>query len=53
MAKVAVSTEFESRMRTQCEKIVEYRQTVLEKENRLLSLDQAAKEWIELYADSF
>lgn len=44
---------FLARMQAQCEAIEAYRLNVMRRENRTLSLDQAAREWIERYAQSF
>lgn len=47
------STEFALRLVEQACYINEYRKEVEEKENRKLTPDEAAKEWVEKYADSF
>ena len=44
---------FLSRMQAQCAAIEAYRLNVMRRENRAISLDQAAREWIEQYAQSF
>ena len=44
---------FQSRMEAQCKQIDQYRLRVIQGEGRDLSQDQAALEWIDLYADSF
>lgn len=44
---------FLARMQAQCEQIEAYRLDVLRRERRELSLDQAAREWIARYAESF
>jgi len=44
---------FQSRMEDQCKQIDQYRLRVMQGEGRQLSQDQAALEWIALYADSF
>jgi hypothetical protein len=44
---------FQARMEAQCEEIERYRLLVLREEGRELSLEQAALEWIEGYADTF
>ncbi|MFV8819351.1 hypothetical protein [Haliea sp. E17] len=44
---------FLARMRAQCEQIEAYRLNVLRREGRKLTLDQAAREWIERYAQDF
>jgi len=40
-------------MDAQCEEIEKYRSMVFRDEHRQLSLEQAAKEWIESYAEYF
>ena len=40
-------------MDAQCEEIEKYRSAVFRDERRQLSLEQAAKEWIEKYAQYF
>ena len=44
---------FRLRMLNQCRQIGEYRQRVLKETGRLLTLDEAALEWIERYASTF
>ena len=44
---------FQSRMEAQCKQIDQYRLRVKQGEGRQLSQDQAALEWIDLYADTF
>ena len=44
---------FRARMDAQCEEIEKYRSAVFRDERRQLSLEQAAKEWIEKYAEYF
>ncbi len=44
---------FRLRMLSQCRLIGEYRQAVLKETGRLLTLDEAALEWIERYAATF
>ena len=44
---------FRARMDAQCEEIEKYRSAVFRDERRQLSLEQAAKEWIEKYAQYF
>lgn len=44
---------FRLRMELQCHRIRQYRQSMLRECGRLLSLDEAALEWIERYADTF
>ena len=44
---------FRLRMLNQCRQIGEYRQAVLKETGRLLTLDEAALEWIERYAATF
>jgi hypothetical protein len=44
---------FLGRMEAQCNEIRKYRQRVLKNEGRLLSYDEAALEWVELYAERF
>ncbi len=44
---------FLARMQAQCEQIEAYRLDVLRREGRKLTLDQAAREWIERYARDF
>lgn len=48
-----VSETFLGRMEAQCDEIRKYRQRVLSSEGRKLSYDEAALEWIELYAEVF
>lgn len=45
--------EFRLRMLNQCRLIGEYRQAVLKETGRLLTLDEAALEWVERYAATF
>ncbi|MDG2270819.1 MAG: hypothetical protein P8L39_00860 [Halioglobus sp.] len=45
--------EFQLRMENQCIQIKEYRRAMLRECGRLLSLDEAALEWIERYAATF
>lgn len=54
--KVAIpetSGVFQARMEAQCEEIKQYRLSVKQEEGRELSLEQAAREWIESYAVAF
>lgn len=44
---------FRLRMQAQCDQIDQYRLRVLREQQRRLSRDEAALEWIERYADSF
>ena len=44
---------FRARMQAQCREIAAYRKQVLRSECRMLTLDQAAHEWIARYAQSF
>jgi hypothetical protein len=44
---------FQARMRAQCEAIQQYQSKVIREEGRDLTLEEAAVEWIELYADNF
>jgi len=44
---------FRRRMERQCGQIAQYRQSMLRECGRLLSLDEAALEWIERYAATF
>jgi len=44
---------FRSRMEQQCHQIKQYRQSMLRESGRLLSLNEAALEWIERYAATF
>ena len=44
---------FRSRMEAQCWEIKQYRAKVLQTEGRLLSLNEAAFEWIDRYAITF
>jgi hypothetical protein len=44
---------FRTRMDAQCEEIEKYRLAVIRDEHRQLSLEQAAMEWIEKYAEYF
>lgn len=45
--------DFLARMQAQCEEIEAYRMSVKRRENRSLSMDQAAREWIDRYAHTF
>ena len=45
--------EFRMRMEKQCLQIQKYRRAMLRECGRLLSLDEAALEWIERYAATF
>ncbi|NND67180.1 MAG: hypothetical protein HKN19_06300 [Halioglobus sp.] len=44
---------FRLRMERQCSEIRAYRKTVLRDSGRRLSIDEAAQEWIERFAESF
>ena len=44
---------FLARMQAQCEAIEAYRLDIMRCEHRTLSLDQAAREWIERFAKDF
>jgi hypothetical protein len=44
---------FRARMDAQCEEIENYRLAVLRDEGRQLNMEQAAKEWIERFAEHF
>ena len=44
---------FRLRMEVQCQQIRQYRLATLQEAGRLLSLDEAALEWIERYAATF
>ncbi len=44
---------FQARMRDQCQKIERYRLEVLRNEGRLLSRGEAARQWIDRYAEYF
>jgi len=44
---------FLARMQAQCEAIEAYRLDIMRCEHRTLSLDQAAREWIERFAEDF
>lgn len=44
---------FRARMESQCRQIESYRRAVCEESGREISLEDAAKEWIERYAASF
>jgi hypothetical protein len=44
---------FRLRMESQCQQIKRYRLEVLGQTGRLLSPDQAAMQWIDLFAESF
>lgn len=44
---------FRIRMENQCEEIEQYRLAVLRKDDRVLSPDEAALEWIERYAAAY
>ncbi len=52
-APLETQEAFEARMEAQCQAIERYRAQALQEEGRQLSLDEAAKEWIDRYADSF
>jgi len=47
------SDVFRARMECQCQEIEEYRRTEMRDGGRVLSLDEAALEWIERYAADF
>ncbi len=47
------SDAFVARMQAQCKQIEAYRLDVNRREGRCISLDQAAREWIERYAHEF
>lgn len=53
--KISASTEdvFRARMLEQVRQIRRYRKKILKDTGRLISLDEAAMEWIERYASSF
>ena len=53
--KMSASTEdvFRARMLEQVRQIRRYRKKILKDTGRLISLDEAAMEWIERYASSF
>ena len=53
--KISASTEavFRARMLEQVRQIRRYRKKILKDTGRLMSLDEAAIEWIERYASSF
>jgi hypothetical protein len=44
---------FQARMGVQCQQIERYRLEVMRNEGRLLSQDEAARQWIERYAEYF
>ena len=44
---------FRQRMLEQCQRIWQYRLTVMRDEGRALTPDEAGMEWIELYAEAF
>ncbi len=44
---------FEARMRAQCEAIEQYQSHAFQDEGRELSLEEAAREWIDRFAGSF
>ena len=44
---------FRARMEAQCYQIERYRHAQIRGEGRVLSQDEAALEWIELYAEAF
>jgi hypothetical protein len=48
-----IQDEFLVRMREQCQRIEQYRLAVMRAEGRVLSEDEAAREWIERYAGEF
>ena len=51
---IAVTSEaFRKRMEAQCEEIQRYRLRVKQEQGRELTLEQAAREWVESYADAF
>ena len=49
----AEEERFRARMQAQCREIAAYRKQVMRSECRVLTLDQAAHEWIARYAQSF
>lgn len=49
----AASDAFRARMECQCQEIEQYRLTEMRDGGRVLSLDEAALEWIERYAADF
>jgi len=48
-----MQAHFRERMKAQCKEIEEYRLAVERDESRILSGDEAAREWIERFADTF
>ena len=44
---------FQTRMGVQCQEIERYRLEVMRNEGRPLSQDEAARQWIERYAENF
>jgi hypothetical protein len=48
-----ISEAFQARMEAQCEEIQRYRLKVKREQGRELNLEQAAREWIDSYADAF
>ena len=44
---------FEARMKAQCEAIEQYQSHAVQEEGRELSLEEAAREWIDQFAGSF
>ncbi|MEM9253941.1 MAG: hypothetical protein AAGA91_00755 [Pseudomonadota bacterium] len=47
------SDAFRDRMECQCDRIEEYRRSIMDTDGRVLTSDEAALEWIELYAEDF
>lgn len=51
--KAGTLEAFQERMKAQCEAIEQYQLQVIQEEGRQLSLEEAAREWIDRYADDF
>ena len=49
----ATRDAFFARMEAQCDLIEQYRLTVMQKEGRVLSQDEAGLEWIARYAEGY
>ena len=48
-----VVEDFQKRMEAQCDEIRQYRLAVRREQGRELTMEQAAREWIEIYAGAF
>ena len=52
-ANASEQDAFTARMEAQCYQVEQYRQAVAREEGRLLTVDEAAIEWIGRYAETF